>query len=115
MSEAIPDIIMGPNDLRTLADILHPYAVYIQHTFSSSGDGQIKAAIIYNLRARFLHMLHARDQQPILLTSYEFEIINQAFDLFLQTIPQLIPPSEERDTALRECRRMQAYFKEAVL
>src|SRR5215469_9123496 len=114
MSGAIPDILLGSNDLYVLTDILHPYSIYVQQMFSSPEDGRMKADNLHRLRTRFLRMLHSADQQPILLTSREFEIINQAFDLFLRTIPLLVPSSEERDTTLQACRRMQEYFKQQV-
>jgi len=114
MSGAIPDILIGPNDLSVLTDILHPYSIYVQQMFSSPEDGRINADNIHSLRSRFLRMLHSADQQPVLLTSREFEIINQAFDLFLRTIPLLVPSSEERDATLQACRRMQEYFKKQV-
>jgi hypothetical protein len=114
MSGAIPDILLGSNDLCVLTDILHPYSIYVQQMFSSPEDGRMKADDLHRLRTRFLRMLHSADQQPILLTSREFETINQAFDLFLRAVPQVIPSSEERDATLQACRRMQDYFKKQV-
>jgi hypothetical protein len=108
--QEIPDIFIGPNDVHILIDILHPYTIYVQQIFSSGYTG-IKVAEINNLRSRFLNLLRSSDEQPILLTPHEFEIINEAFDLFLRTIPQVVPASEERDEALQSCRNIQEAFR----
>ena len=113
IKQEVPDILIGPNDLHVLTDILHPYTIYVQQIFSS-GQGGVRIAEINNLRSRFLNLLHSPDQPPIFLTPREFEIINLAFDLFLRTIPQVVPPSEERDATLQACRNMQLYFKKQL-
>jgi hypothetical protein len=114
MSKEIPDLVIGTHDIHILTDILHPYALYVQQIFSS-GYARMSVVEVNNLRLRFLRLQRFPDQAPIFLTTHEFEVINQAFELFLRTIPQVIPPSEEREATFKACSRMQEIFGKQVL
>jgi hypothetical protein len=112
--KAVPDISLDTHDIAILTDILHPYALYVQQIFSS-GQTKMSVVEVNDLRDRFLRLLRSPDEPPILLTPHEFEVINQACDLFLRTISQVVPPSEEREATFRACSRMQEVFRKQVL
>jgi hypothetical protein len=114
MSKEIPDLVIDTDDIHILTDILHPYALYVQQVFSS-GHIRMSVVEVNNLRLRFLRLQRFPDQAPIFLTTHEFEVINQAFELFLRAIPQVVPPSAEREATFKACSRMQEAFRRQVL
>jgi hypothetical protein len=112
MSKRIPDIRLCTNDLHSLTDILHPYALYVQQIFSSGYTG-MSVVEVNNLRRRFLSLFRSSDEPPILLTPREFEVINQAFDLFLRTIPKACPSRRrEREATFRACEPLCRGYSE---
>jgi hypothetical protein len=113
MPQGVPDIVIGIHEIQILTDVLHPYALYIQQLFSS-GVRSLSVVETNALRNRFLYLLRFPDQPPVSLTTHEFEVINQALDLFLRTIPQVVPPSEEREATFRACHRMQETFRKHI-
>jgi hypothetical protein len=84
--------------------------------FFSSGYTRMSVVEVNNLRLRFLHLQRFPDQAPIFLTTHEFEVINQAFELFLRAIPEACPSRQrEREATLQTCRNMQEFWRSQVL
>ena len=105
----LPLVPIGQNELEVIDAVLMVYIVYLQKRPSIPPKAQIPRA--EHLRKRLQPILAPNSFQPgedFFLSQEEFTLIIHGMTIYINHLSQIVPPSEQRDSVLREMHGLQA-------
>ena len=114
MQKRMPTLMIGLNDLAVLRTVIQSYLALILRTVAPSQQRDEEVAVLQEVQRRIAGIpAHALEVQ-ISLFGPEVQALNHALMSFSSFIHTKVPPSREREQALRDLERFRLHFIRAV-
>jgi hypothetical protein len=107
----IPELKLHPNDIGVIFDTLRSYVAYVRSNQSPSAGRGMLLVTIENLQSRLASLRSGTDEQTVLLSPMELQVIDQALTHFIQAVPLVVKQSKTRDEVLAACQNLEVFVR----
>ncbi|MBA2396829.1 MAG: hypothetical protein H0V70_29225 [Ktedonobacteraceae bacterium] len=109
---ALPQVLIGPHDLKAIDEILTAYVAYLRnHEYLLPHMGK-KIQAFEDLRTRIVSLRRGGEGGETLLSLDDLEAMRQALFAFVQIIRRIVPPSPERDATLKSVNGLRQHLEQ---
>ncbi len=111
MHEPVPQIILHPNDITALAEVVKGYLAFVRRSVPVSRQRNAQIRTLQRLHQRLLALSYTAqtqsEQKCFPLTADEIRALDDALRGFAMLVRRMIPPSRDRDETLRDIENLR--------
>lgn len=108
--QSIPTLVVGLNDLQVVRTIIQSYLALVRRTVPPSRQRDEEMVLLQSVQRRIAGIPAHTLEAYIHLLAPEVQALNHALTGFASFIRTKVPPSREREAALRDLERFRLHF-----